>query len=252
MTKDGQSRRVLTVIVAAEIIDPLAVAVALGDAEWVQRSRQWAGEMAAIAPPPGAWQQAGPDRGYGAATDFDEAWDVARHALALVTRLELPLGVAIHAGEVLVTGEDVTGAHLLTAMRAAQLAGPGAVIITEPAAALAGARLRGALDAGVWSPPGLPIAWRLWVLGSRALRETPSDASGLRRASLLTGRERQIVSLVAAGHTNRAISGHLAIAEGTVDRHLANIYRKLGFHSRSETARWAVEQGISLTPFTER
>ena len=48
----------------------------------------------------------------------------------------------------------------------------------------------------------------------------------------LTGREKQIVSLVAAGKTNTEISFVLDISARTVQKHLENIFRKLGVESR--------------------
>jgi len=52
----------------------------------------------------------------------------------------------------------------------------------------------------------------------------------------LTGREKQIVSLVAAGKTNSEISLVLDISARTVQKHLENIFRKLGVESRMALA----------------
>jgi DNA-binding CsgD family transcriptional regulator len=49
----------------------------------------------------------------------------------------------------------------------------------------------------------------------------------------LTAREREILDLVAAGHTNPQIAAVLHLATGTVRKHLDNIYAKLGVHSRA-------------------
>lgn len=43
----------------------------------------------------------------------------------------------------------------------------------------------------------------------------------------LTGREVEVIRLVAAGKTNRAIAADLSISEKTVARHLTNIFTKL-------------------------
>ena len=55
----------------------------------------------------------------------------------------------------------------------------------------------------------------------------------------LTGRESEVVVLVAAGATNRAIADALFVSERTAEAHVANIMRKLGFTSRAQIARWA-------------
>jgi DNA-binding CsgD family transcriptional regulator len=54
----------------------------------------------------------------------------------------------------------------------------------------------------------------------------------------LTPRERQVAALIAAGSTNRQIAQALQISSGTAGRHVANIYLKLGFHTRAQLASW--------------
>jgi DNA-binding NarL/FixJ family response regulator len=49
----------------------------------------------------------------------------------------------------------------------------------------------------------------------------------------LTPRELQVLRLLAAGKTNHAIASDLFLAEKTVDRHVSNIYAKLGVSSRA-------------------
>jgi DNA-binding CsgD family transcriptional regulator len=60
----------------------------------------------------------------------------------------------------------------------------------------------------------------------------------------LTAREREIAALLAQGKSNREIAGELIISEPTVERHIANIFSKLGFNSRTQIAVWAVEKGL--------
>ncbi|NOZ27804.1 MAG: AAA family ATPase [Chloroflexi bacterium] len=50
----------------------------------------------------------------------------------------------------------------------------------------------------------------------------------------LSGRELEVLALIAAGLSNREIAQRLCIAVGTVKRHLNNIYGKLGAHSRTQ------------------
>ena len=49
----------------------------------------------------------------------------------------------------------------------------------------------------------------------------------------LTPRELEVLRLLAAGKTNRAIAGELVVASKTVDRHVSNIFAKLGVSSRA-------------------
>jgi predicted ATPase/DNA-binding NarL/FixJ family response regulator len=60
----------------------------------------------------------------------------------------------------------------------------------------------------------------------------------------LSVREVEVLRLVAAGLTNAEVAGKLFVSPRTVNWHLGSIYRKLGFHSRAEAARFAVEHGL--------
>jgi ATP/maltotriose-dependent transcriptional regulator MalT len=55
----------------------------------------------------------------------------------------------------------------------------------------------------------------------------------------LTARELQVLRLVATGKTNHAIATALVLAEKTVDRHVSNIYSKLGVSSRAAATAYA-------------
>ena len=65
-----------------------------------------------------------------------------------------------------------------------------------------------------------------------------------RPAEGLTGREVEVLALVAAGKTNRDIAGELVISEKTVARHLSNIFGKLGVASRSAATAYAFQHGL--------
>ena len=61
----------------------------------------------------------------------------------------------------------------------------------------------------------------------------------------LTGRELEVLRLLAAGHSNRVIATDLFLAEKTVARHLSNIYTKLGVDSRTAAAAYAHAHGLA-------
>lgn len=61
----------------------------------------------------------------------------------------------------------------------------------------------------------------------------------------LTEREQEILSLIAAGCSNKLIARQLKITEGTVKVHVKHLLRKLNLDSRVEAAVWAVKQGRS-------
>jgi two-component system, NarL family, response regulator LiaR len=55
---------------------------------------------------------------------------------------------------------------------------------------------------------------------------------------VLTDREREVLRLVSAGHTNREIADRLGISENTVKFHMRGILDKLHLRNRTEVARW--------------
>jgi len=69
-----------------------------------------------------------------------------------------------------------------------------------------------------------------------------------RRYGGLTGRERQVASLVAQGKTNADIAADLFLTTRTVESHLTHILTKLGFSSRAQLAVWAVDRGLAQAP----
>lgn len=60
----------------------------------------------------------------------------------------------------------------------------------------------------------------------------------------LTLRERQVLRLVTSGKTNKSVADELFISERTVDRHVSNIFNKLGVSSRVEATTFALKNGI--------
>jgi DNA-binding NarL/FixJ family response regulator len=61
----------------------------------------------------------------------------------------------------------------------------------------------------------------------------------LNRAHRLTERELDVLRLVAGGMTNKTIAGKLFVSERTVDRHVSNIFTKLGVSSRAAATAYA-------------
>lgn len=71
-----------------------------------------------------------------------------------------------------------------------------------------------------------------------------SETDPTTAADALTPREREVLTLIAEGHTNREIAKALTISHKTVDRHRENIMRKLNLHSRVELVKYAIEKGL--------
>jgi DNA-binding NarL/FixJ family response regulator len=62
--------------------------------------------------------------------------------------------------------------------------------------------------------------------------------------AVLSQRERQILSLIAAGHTNRDIATETGLSIHTVESHRKRIIEKLDLHSAAELVRYAIRHGI--------
>jgi len=86
--------------------------------------------------------------------------------------------------------------------------------------------------------------------GERYLHSSVTDAvindsvHWIRSGSDLTAREREVLSLFAAGLSARAIGRSLGISQNTVRRHLANLAAKLQLKGRPALTQYATEHGI--------
>jgi DNA-binding NarL/FixJ family response regulator len=81
------------------------------------------------------------------------------------------------------------------------------------------------------------------ALGARLIA---AEAEDRRRAAAdpLSDREREVLGLLALGHTNQEIAKLLYISVRTAETHRAHIMRKLRLQTRAELVRYALEQGL--------
>jgi ATP/maltotriose-dependent transcriptional regulator MalT len=82
-------------------------------------------------------------------------------------------------------------------------------------------------------------------LGARPELERLARLSGTPGTGGLSRRESEVLTLVAAGKTNRAIAAELFISEKTVARHVSNIFTKLGLSSRAQATAYAYKHGLA-------
>jgi two-component system NarL family response regulator len=89
------------------------------------------------------------------------------------------------------------------------------------------------------------MAGKLFDVTRQLLRH--QELVGARRPSL-TGREIEVLELVADGKTSREIGDLLYISENTVKNHIRNILDKLGLHSRNEAVLYAIKENLIRLP----
>ncbi|MEZ0449897.1 helix-turn-helix transcriptional regulator, partial [Cellulomonas sp. ICMP 17802] len=138
----------------------------------------------------------------------------------------------------------------------------GVVLLAEGHAERALPLLRRAWS--VWSQLDAPyegartrqrVAQALRAVGDHeaARREQDAATETLRRLGAaaeppavggLTGREVEVLRLVATGLSNRVIAERLVLSEKTVARHVSNIFAKLDVHSRAAAGMWAHTHGV--------
>jgi DNA-binding NarL/FixJ family response regulator len=109
--------------------------------------------------------------------------------------------------------------------------------------------LKEAADSEVVDAVRAVSAGERYVHPSLGARLVAADAEERRRAAEdpLSEREREVLRLLALGHTNQEIASMLYISVRTAETHRAHIMRKLGLSSRAELVRHAIAEGLLET-----
>jgi DNA-binding NarL/FixJ family response regulator len=162
----------------------------------------------------------------------------ARTAEEALTEAER-LGPQVALVDLLLGGQS--GAELCEELRAVSpdtrvLLISGAGTISAPAARAAGASGFVSKDLGAGD---ILKAVRMVGLGMEVFARA-AEESGVR----LSERERQVVSLISSGATNRQIAAELYLSPHTVKEHTSAIYRKLGVRNRAEAVKRAQVLGL--------
>ena len=92
---------------------------------------------------------------------------------------------------------------------------------------------------------------RIFVDAQHAMAASNSDPANASRGGSapapiekLSTREREVLALIAQGHTNQAAADQLGLSVKTVESHRARFMEKLGLTSRADLTRFAVESGL--------
>ena len=86
-----------------------------------------------------------------------------------------------------------------------------------------------------------PSVSRVVIEGYLESRRTPESATPW---DTLTKREREILKLIAEGYKNKEIADYLCISVKTVEKHRANLMKKLDLHSAAALTAYAMERGL--------
>lgn len=121
-------------------------------------------------------------------------------------------------------------------VRAALAAGAAGYLLKEAEADEVAAAVRAAAGGKVHLDPS--VARKI----THALAGTSNELSSLSR------REREVLTLVAEGLSNRDIASVLGISERTARTHVSSILVKTRLTSRTQAALWAIRQGLASAP----
>ncbi len=81
-----------------------------------------------------------------------------------------------------------------------------------------------------------------------ARKLTQSLIAGRSGSGSLSPREREVLVLVAQGHSNQEIADMLVVSERTARTHVSNVLLKLSLTSRTQAALWAIREGLVPAP----
>ena len=239
------SRRMLSALLVARIIAPERLAARLGDRDWRELAAQFRNTAEGIAAAAGG-QACGFD-GERILLRIDGAAKAARSAVALrdaAKAMGLSVAQAIHAGEVEFDGETVSGLAVHIAGRIADAAEPGDILVSSVAADLSAGSGVHFVERAALAFDGLNSPLRLSVVASEQHLEPTTRRPRAPNLAALSDRERQVLKLVADGHSNPAIAADLRLSEHTVKRHVANILLKLDLPTRAAAAALAARQPL--------
>jgi DNA-binding NarL/FixJ family response regulator len=175
----------------------------------------------------------------GEADDADGAIDVvrARRPDLVVSDLHMPRGGGLAVVQacapicpIVILTVSEAERDLLDAVAAGAA---GYLVKTAPIA-----EIRTALVAAAGGEPVFSPSLAALVLGEFRRLAKAADTNPL------TEREREVLQLVARGHTYKEIGGELAISAKTAENHVRNILGKLHLSRRSDLVRYAVEHGL--------
>jgi DNA-binding NarL/FixJ family response regulator len=184
----------------------------------------------------------------GEAGDFPEAVRLTRTARpdVLILDLTMPGGQAVQTIERLAREAPQTRVVVLTMhddpsyLRAALAAGAFGYVVKKAADSELLGAVRAVSQGRAFVDLDLSSASAHSVLSDRA--DQGAGPAGSARG--LSQREREVLELLAQGHTNQAVADRLFLSVKTVESYRARLMQKLGLGNRADLIRYAVEVGL--------
>jgi DNA-binding CsgD family transcriptional regulator len=93
----------------------------------------------------------------------------------------------------------------------------------------------------------LELGMRPWAEAAQALLE-PSAAAPIEPPDGLTQRELEVLQLLASGLANKQLAAKLFVSVPTIERHISNLYAKIGARGRADATRYALRKGLLPGP----
>lgn len=143
---------------------------------------------------------------------------------------------AVPSTEVVVLSVHDSEAYVVQALRA----GAAGYVLKRNAATELAAAIRAAHDGQAYLHPS--IARR--VIDDYLSRIHAADGAVTEPHDRLSPREREVLQLVAEGHSTRSVAGLLCLSAKTVEHHRASVMTKLGLHGQTELVKYAIRVGL--------
>ena len=175
----------------------------------------------------------------GLTAQFDGPVRAVRCAIALqetADALGLSAAAGVHVGEISVCEESVVGLALHVTERIASLAAAPEILVSAIVHDLVAGSGLHFVERAAQEIEGVEGSMRLWAVMVEQHLQPAIRAPRPTSLELLSGREREVLDLVANGLSNAAIAQRLRLSDHTVKRHVANILLKLDLPTRAAAA----------------
>ena len=243
----GQGVRSVQTILVTDIVGSTTIAERIGDRAWSELLLAYYDVVRDELRASGGREV--DTAGDGLVASFDAPAPAIQCALAVQERavtLDLTIRAGLHTGEVEEVDGKPLGIALHLASRVAERAAENEVLVSATTRELAAGSGLVFADRGEHALKGVAESRRLYAVFDDPVNGRSRPAGRVDGyPGGLTGREVDVLRLVALGMSDADVAGRLVLSVRTVNAHLRSIYRKLGVSSRAAAVRFAQENGLT-------